>query len=173
MRLQIYLVLIFLLSYGIVLCQDTPTRDYNFNSSQKIEVDTLNNIADTSNASSSYSNVDQVLGDIDSLKHAILSMHQEINFLRSDLTNVQINLKTSHKRFRLGAILLGAGVAGFFIGVSSIEPKATSLTSGQQFLIFGGLGATVTGIVFIINSHKYIGKAGVNMMRYSRNIRRE
>lgn len=160
-------------------CQENNTNNYNFNSGQQpapkeeLQYEKVNQPNDTVPSSEvldkNMSYAPQ--GDIDSLKKEILNLKKDLAWLRTDLTNVQLNLSLSHRKFKIGALLLGAGVAGFFLGSFSTASNSGYPTQLGSLLILGGLGATVTGTILMINSHKYIGKAGANVRRYNRSVR--
>lgn len=96
---------------------------------------------------------------LDSLKKQLTLLHKEVDGQKNIVADMQMNLAKCHKKFKIGNLLLIGGVIAFNIGTSMLQPRQQP-TSSALFLILGGLGATVTGIVFKIDSHKYIGKAG-------------
>ena len=100
---------------------------------------------------------------LDSLKRELTLLKKEIGINKNTLTNMQGNLFKAHKKFKLGMYLLIAGSVASSLGNALY---ASAVNAGLQpsqesaLLILGGFGATVTGIVFIFNANKYIGRAG-------------
>lgn len=100
---------------------------------------------------------------LDSLKRELMLLKKEIGANKNTLTSMQGNLYKAHKKFKLGMYLLIAGSVASSLGNALY---ASAVNAGLQpsqesaLLILGGFGATVTGIVFIFNSNKYIGRAG-------------
>jgi hypothetical protein len=160
---------------GMVFCQ--VNNDYNFNSGQQPKEgyqepkETNHPPKDSIAGPVEKETFATYPGDLDSLKLEILNLKKDLTLLRTDLSGVQMNLNLCHKKFRTGALIFGAGIAAYFIGSISAANNTGTISSESVLLILGGFGATVTGGILMINSHRYIGKAGVNMRRYTRTAR--
>jgi hypothetical protein len=66
---------------------------------------------------------------------------------------IQMNLYNSHKEFRTGTILSITGFLVSMIGVATIPNKASFAISGVGSVLM------ITGSIFMIDSHKFIGRA--------------
>ena len=79
-----------------------------------------------------------------------------IAILEQKIDELQLNLGKAHSQYREGLhIAVGSFVGGILLAalgeVSGVEPMA--------YLIAGGVGVT-TGSIMMIDSHKWIGRAG-------------
>ena len=112
-----------------------------------------------------------VVSQIDTSAHEEIEMAQSqiselYQFKRETevkLAHVQLNLEKSHKVFKSGIALW---VASMLVGAASIgagyASAPTELTFGTGFL---ASGLSIASIVTIINSHKWIGRAGAKPPR--------
>ncbi len=100
---------------------------------------------------------------LDSLKRELTLLKKEIGINKNTLTNMQGNLFKAHKKFKLGMYLLIAGsVASSLSSAIIANAQQSGLQPPQEAILLGigAFGATITGIVFIFNANKYIGRAG-------------
>lgn len=88
--------------------------------------------------------------DLDSLKQKILAM--ELN-----QEHIQLNLTKSHKEFGYGAIVTLAGAI-----MSAVYVHGRSQDAGYEkpVLLYAGAGVSLVGACIMVDSHKYIGRAG-------------
>lgn len=114
---------------------------------------------DTSAIQKSISINDLNQATLDSLKKQLTLLNKEVDGQKNIVAEMQMNLAICHKKFKIGNYLLIGGAIAFNIGTSMLQPKQQA-SSSAVLLILGGLGASVTGIVIKLDSHKYIGKAG-------------
>lgn len=83
---------------------------------------------------------------------------KEFNQFKNDLTYVKENLNRSHEEFKKGTILIGCGLT-FSSLVFTTNPSDYKMQ--RTILVIGGL-MTATGVIFQIDSHRWIGKAGAS-----------
>jgi hypothetical protein len=104
----------------------------------------------------------QIMMILDSLKKEVSQLKSQAISNRDVIAGMQSNLTTSHKKFKLGTILLLGGYLAYNLGALSLQASTTASPAGPGtvFLVLGGFGSSITGLVFLIRSHKYIGKAG-------------
>jgi len=87
----------------------------------------------------------QLPKNYDSLVRKVMKIDAAINTMHS-------NLIKSHEEFKAGTIILIGGIV-----ISVVGTQVKQAQSGQPLVIFGGIVATVGGIIQI-DSHKFIGK---------------
>lgn len=88
--------------------------------------------------------------DAEALKKEILS-------LREDVDRVQINLALSEKKFRRGIVVATIGYSVTIAGGLMLGRKQDDL--GKALLVAGGATGMV-GTVLMVDSFKYLGRAG-------------
>ncbi len=84
-------------------------------------------------------------------------MKQQILLLQTDVTNIQLNLAKSEKTFKRGMAVATLGYAVTIAGGLMLGRKNDQL--GQGLLIAGGATGAV-GTVLLVDSFKYLGRAG-------------
>lgn len=94
----------------------------------------------------------QVPNDIEDLKKQVLS-------LQHDVENIQLNLSTSEKKFKRGILVATIGYTLTITGGLMLGRQNDQL--GQGLLIAGGVTGAV-GTVLMVDSFKYLGRAGRN-----------
>jgi hypothetical protein len=87
---------------------------------------------------------------VDSLKAEVLSMKEDIKV-------IQVNLATSEKKFKRGIFVATLGYSITITGGLMLGRKNDEL--GKALLIAGG-GTGVVGTVLMVDSFKYLGRAG-------------
>ncbi len=109
--------------------------------------------------SQSKSRIDSLEQKINSFEYLTQSFEQlskQTKDHQKRVDNIQLNLDKCHKQFRAG---IGVTTAGVAIGVISL------IMIDYDFAIplaITGLVVEVTGGWLIFNSHKFIGRAGIN-----------
>lgn len=104
--------------------------------------------------------------ELDSLRNMIFNLKREVNEVKVDMSNIQINLHASHKQYKTGLYLFMGGFAAYMIGSIRLMSSPTPQMSDAYFVIGGFLGLT-SGIGIMIDSHKHIGRAGRTYERYN------
>lgn len=87
---------------------------------------------------------------LDSLKQRILKL--EIN-----QQQIQLNLRKSHKEFGSGALIMLAGAV-----MSAVYAHGRAQDAGYEkpVILYAGMGLVFVGGAIMVDSHKYIGRAG-------------
>jgi hypothetical protein len=88
--------------------------------------------------------------DVDDLKKQVLS-------LQRDVDNIQLNLATSQKKFKRGILVATIGYSLTIAGGLMLGRENDK--TGQVLLIAGGATGAV-GTVLLVDSFKYLGRAG-------------
>jgi hypothetical protein len=89
--------------------------------------------------------------------------------LKMETSDVKLNLRKSHKEYRVGTIMYFVGITAAFIGATL--PTHTEYNNGGYVytgvsspltvpLIVMGTLSSITGTFLWVNSHRLIGKAG-------------
>ena len=86
------------------------------------------------------------------------SIRAEIMRLRVDLEDTRTNLRISHKKFRTGILVSGIGYSVVIIGGVLLGSQNYS-EWGQPLVAVGG-AMGFTGALLLLNSNRYIGRAG-------------
>ncbi len=165
---KIFISLLLATLTGLTAVGQQKETIVDFSSKQK--PDTIYNNQNKGNAVSIV--VNEALGEqaktnisspsLDSLKRELIALRKEVDNNKNVVAGIQTNLFKSHKKFKLGMLLLIGGTIASSLGnaiFASTNP-GTPVPQEAALLVLGGFGATVTGIVFIFNSNKYLGKAG-------------
>ena len=99
---------------------------------------------------------------LDSIRRELKMLRREIDNNKNTIADMQMNFRKSHKKFKIGTLLFVGGFLAFNVGAALLTstPAGQAASPTDILLYVGGFGASVTGIIFMINSHKYIGKAG-------------
>lgn len=71
--------------------------------------------------------------------------------ISNELKFIRMNLRKSHNQFKTGAVMYAASVIPIGLGFASNQPP----------LIYAGGVISLIGTIVMINSHKYIGRAGI------------
>ena len=132
---------------------DTTYSNYNKPNTSTIKAD--EEVTETTNSSISALS-------LDSIRRELSALRKEVDNNKNVLSGVQTNLYKSHKKFKLGMLLLIGGSIASSLGNAIFATTSAGAPVPQEatLLVLGGFGATVTGIIFIFNSNKYLGKAG-------------
>jgi hypothetical protein len=102
---------------------------------------------------------------IDSLKREMLALRKEMRNQEITISDMQMNLQKSHSKYKTGMFMFLGGFVLLNIVSNSIN-STTPITQSQAYLILGSFGVTVAGLVIMIDSHKFIGRAGRPSDRY-------
>lgn len=102
----------------------------------------------------------------DSLNKRIIILEQNSYFQKKEITNIQLNLERCHfqYKFGLGIVITGGLIS---IGGSLLFNKETKTGTpinqgiGVPVIVMGGITSLI-GSIIIIDSHKFIGRAGLN-----------
>jgi hypothetical protein len=86
-------------------------------------------------------------------------LKQQVLLLQKDVSNIQVNLVQSEKKFKRGIAVATIGYAVTITGGLMLGRQNDQL--GQGLLIAGGITGAV-GTVLLIDSFKYLGRAGKN-----------
>jgi hypothetical protein len=92
----------------------------------------------------------QAPADVDDLKKQVLLLQQDVD-------NIQLNLVTSQKKFKQGILVATIGYTLTITGGLMLGRQNDQL--GQGLLIAGGVTGAV-GTVLLVDSFKYLGRAG-------------
>ncbi len=92
----------------------------------------------------------QPSADVEQLKAQIL-------LLREDVSRIELNLATSEKKFKKGILVATVGYSLVITGGLMLGRENDQL--GQRLLIAGGVTGAV-GTVLLVDSFKYLGRAG-------------
>ncbi len=92
----------------------------------------------------------QLPADVEQLKAQVLS-------LRQDVSRIELNLVTSEKKFKRGILVATIGYTLVITGGLMLGRENDQL--GQGLLIAGGVTGVV-GTVLMVDSFKYLGRAG-------------
>ena len=87
----------------------------------------------------------------------------KLDSIKMEVQQMQFNLSKCHKQYNTGTAFIITGSASSAFGAfvsNSIDP--TVRNTGGGFIIAGGL-MLLTGLIIQINSHNYIGKAGLSL----------
>ena len=95
------------------------------------------------------SRAQEVQSNVDSLKREILA-------LRTDVDNIQVNLATSQNKFKVGIAVATIGYSVTIVG-GLILGQNEDL--GKGLLVAGGVTG-ITGTFLLVDSFKYLGRAG-------------
>lgn len=102
---------------------------------------------------STHAQIDSTAAKLQQMKAAIIHMRTELD--------------ASHREFRTGTIVTLAGFAVSFVG--AVLPSSKITSSGgvipsdntmRPILLGVGAGLSIIGTIFMIDSHKHIGRAG-------------
>ena len=88
--------------------------------------------------------------DVEELKKQVLSLQQNVD-------NIQLNLFTSEKKFKRGILVATIGYTLTITGGLMLGRQNDQL--GQGLLIAGGVTGAL-GTVLMVDSFKYLGRAG-------------
>jgi hypothetical protein len=92
----------------------------------------------------------QAPADVDDLKKQVLLLQQDVD-------NIQLSLATSQKKFKRGILVATIGYTLTITGGLMLGRQNDQL--GQGLLIAGGVTGAV-GTVLLVDSFKYLGRAG-------------
>jgi hypothetical protein len=92
----------------------------------------------------------QMPSDVEELKKQVLSLQQNVD-------NIQLNLSTSEKKFKRGILVATIGYTLTITGGLMLGRQNDQL--GQGLLIAGGVTGAI-GTVLMVDSFKYLGRAG-------------
>jgi hypothetical protein len=92
----------------------------------------------------------QMPSDVEDLKKQVLSLQQDVD-------NIQLNLSASEKKFKRGILVATIGYTLTITGGLMLGRQNDQL--GQGLLIAGGVTGAV-GTVLMVDSFKYLGRAG-------------
>jgi hypothetical protein len=92
----------------------------------------------------------QAPGDVEDLKRQVLSLQQDVD-------NIQLNLSISEKKFKRGILVATIGYTLTITGGLMLGRQNDQL--GQGLLIAGGVTGAL-GTVLMVDSFKYLGRAG-------------
>ncbi|MGB3851080.1 MAG: hypothetical protein WA958_14010 [Tunicatimonas sp.] len=93
------------------------------------------------------------------------SLRAEILRLRTDLDATRDNLRISHKKFRTGILVSGIGYSITILGGVLLGSQQYS-DWGQPLVVAGGV-IGFSGALLLLNSNKFIGRAGTATARSS------
>lgn len=93
------------------------------------------------------------------------SLRAEILQLRSDLDATRENLRISHQKFRSGILVSGIGYSITILGGVLLGSQDYS-DWGQPLVVAGGV-VGFSGALLLLNSNKFIGRAGTATARVS------
>lgn len=87
----------------------------------------------------------------------------EYKTMQQDMERLKSNLKMSHSEFKIGTQIAAVGAAGLLMGLV-LPPKIEEGMNANRrmkntIMIVGGSVMSV-GAIFMIDSHKFIGRAG-------------
>ena len=100
-----------------------------------------------------------VLSQVDMKNSELMdSLETELVKTQNELLYVQANLKRFQKQYRTGTIITFVGAAVTIGGL--ITTLNTGTTDYQYLMVIGGAVGTI-GYIMQIDSHKWIGKAGI------------
>jgi hypothetical protein len=88
--------------------------------------------------------------NVEDLKNQVLLLQQDVN-------NIQLNLATSQKKFKRGILVATIGYSLTITGGLMLGRENDK--TGQILLIAGGATGAV-GTVLLVDSFKYLGRAG-------------
>jgi hypothetical protein len=91
------------------------------------------------------------------------SLRAEILRLRTDLDATRDNLRISHKKFRSGILVSGIGYSITILGGVLLGSQEYS-DWGQPLVVAGGV-IGFSGALLLLNSNKFIGRAGTATAR--------
>lgn len=94
----------------------------------------------------------QLPADVEQLKTQVLSIQQDVN-------RIQLNLGTAEKKFKRGIVVATLGYTLTITGGLMLGRQNDQL--GQGLLIAGGATGAL-GTVLMVDSFKYLGRAGRN-----------
>ena len=86
------------------------------------------------------------------------SLRNEVLRLRTELDATRAHLRTSHRKFRSGILVSGIGYSITIIGGVLLGSSQYS-DWGQPLVIAGGV-IGFSGALLLLNSNRYIGRAG-------------
>lgn len=93
---------------------------------------------------------------IDSLKASIQYLDREVN-------SIKLNLRESNKQYKTGLWIwitgMGVMAAGCFVEGKPDSEGGTSYEL-KNFVLASGFTMSLVGGIFMLDSHKYIGRAG-------------
>jgi len=102
-----------------------------------------------------------------------------ISLINKNIENIQTNLFDCHKQFRAGRIttLAGYSLMGYSLFVygnvistnNNPRVKGIKANNGKYIMIAGGV-CSLIGSIIIIDSHKFIGRAGVGQVSLTWNV---
>ncbi|MBK6989995.1 MAG: hypothetical protein IPH33_18135 [Bacteroidetes bacterium] len=71
------------------------------------------------------------------------------------------NLQDAHERFQIGTVCMALGTAAIGVGVLlQLDTESGKTNDGATITIITGGVLSVAGAIIMIDSHKFIGKAG-------------
>ena len=85
------------------------------------------------------------------------SLKAEILQLRKEVSTIQVNLATSEKKFKRGILVATIGYSVTITGGLMLGRKQDDL--GKALLVAGG-ATGVVGTILMVDSFKYLGRAG-------------
>jgi hypothetical protein len=97
-----------------------------------------------------FSNAQQTPASVEDLKQQVLALNERMD-------QVQLNLATSEKKFKRGILVATIGYSLTITGGLMLGRSNDQL--GQVLLVTGGATGAV-GTVLMIDSFKYLGRAG-------------
>jgi len=97
-----------------------------------------------------------------------------ISLINKEIESIQTNLFDCHKQYRTGLItsLAGFVIVGSVIAANnnpSVKVRESNQTYGKYIMIAGGV-CSLIGSIIIIDSHKFIGRAGVGQVSLTWNV---
>ena len=88
------------------------------------------------------------------------SLSNDLKLLKGSIIYMRNNLNEAHKEFRTGAVLSMGGLTLIGVGAVINSGDASNPNSSGGIFIFIGSIAGLIGGIMIIDSHKFIGRAG-------------
>jgi hypothetical protein len=85
------------------------------------------------------------------------SLKKEILQLRTDVDQIQLNLATSHKKFKRGILAATIGYSVTIAGGLMLGRENDDV--GQALLIAGGVTG-ITGTILMVDAFKYLNRTG-------------
>lgn len=84
-------------------------------------------------------------------------LKKEVLLLKSEVNNIQLNLKAGEKRFKKGILVSTIGYSVTIAGGLMLGRKQDEL--GKGLLIAGGVTG-ITGTILMVDAIKFFGRAG-------------
>jgi hypothetical protein len=87
------------------------------------------------------------------------TLQQQILDLRTDVTNIQLNVGQSEKKFKRGIAVATIGYSVTIAGGLMLGRKNDEL---GKILLMGGGATGITGTILMVDAFKYLGRIGRN-----------